>query len=802
MPAKRSSPLRPRWTKVWSDLWNDRGRTGLVVASIAVGVFAVGLIITAYTVLAQDFNRGFEATNPPNIEIRTDPFLDDLVDVVGNVPGIRQVEGRLMLTIRARRGTEGWRDLQLVGAPDSTRVNLLAPIAGTLTLGKDEALVTRDLIHDTGFGLGDTIEIELPDGSTHHVKVVGLVSDQSTARPSLGSTNNLYVNVTTMRSLGLGAAFNHLYVTVTGAGDDMSAIDLAAAAVKQRVEDSGRQVYRTEDQLSTQHPMAETVLAMLGMLMALGALVAVLGSSLIFNTLNSLLREQRRQIGVMKLVGASSRQIMGMYFTLITSYGLIALLVALPLSSGLGYAFAWGIAALLGATIGGFRIIVVAIAAQVLMAILLPLGAGFLPVNGGAKTSVKQAISENRLRARAASNRMLSFSSRGLMWIPRPILLSFRNTFRQTGRLLLTIFTLTMAGAVFIAVFNVRDSMNNVVNQLMQHFMGDVTVDFRRPYPVAKIQQELMQIPGVTGVEGWGGAGAEILDADDNLVANLSVSAPPQDTHLLHPDFVAGRWLLPGEEDALVVSEKIYKYYPDLQVGDTLIVKLTGERERPWKVVGIFRLMSIDDAPLAYATFDFIADLTHLHGQASSYRIVTQAHDSASQEALADRIDGYLVDRNFAVGNVQSGAHQQSLAKQGIDVLIVFLLFMALLTASVGSIGLAGTMSINVLERTREIGVMRTIGAVDRVIMQSVIIEGLVISLITWVLAIVASFPISYSLLRIIGQAIAGTEIALRYTPLGMLYWLGIVLVLSVLASLVPARNAARLTINEVLAYE
>ena len=127
---------------------------------------------------------------------------------------------------------------------------------------------------------------------------------------------------------------------------------------------------------------------------------------------------------------------------------------------------------------------------------------------------------------------------------------------------------------------------------------------------------------------------------------------------------------------------------------------------------------------------------------------------------------------------------------------------MALLTASVGSIGLAGTMSINVLERTREIGVMRTIGAVDRVIMQSVIIEGLVISLMTWGLAIAASFPISYSLLGIIGEAISGSEIALRFTPLGMLYWLAIVVVLSVLASLVPARNAARLTINEVLAYE
>src|SRR5574340_743761 len=413
----RSSLLRPRWTKVWSDLWNDRRRTGLVVASIAVGVFAVGLIITAYTVLAQDFNRGFEATNPPNIEIRTDPFLNDLVEVVGHVPGVRQVEGRLMLSIRARKGAESWRDLQLVGIPDVTEVNLLTPLAGALTLGKDEALVTKDLIHDTGFGAGDAIEIELPDGSSHHLKVVGLVSDQSTSKPSLGSTNNLYINVTTMRSLGLGASFSHLYITVNGTGDDMTAIEHTAAAVTEKLEDGGREVYRMDQQLSTQHPMVDTVLAMLGMLMALGVLVAVLGGSLIFNTLTALLKEQRRQIGVMKLVGASSRQIMGMYFTLITSYGIIALIVAAPLGAVLGYAFAWGIAALLGAVIGGFRIIPVAIAAQTLMAILLPLGAGFLPINGGAKTSVKQAISENLLRARAASNRMLSFNRLRLMWI-------------------------------------------------------------------------------------------------------------------------------------------------------------------------------------------------------------------------------------------------------------------------------------------------------------------------------------------------------------------------------------------------
>jgi len=151
---------------------------------------------------------------------------------------------------------------------------------------------------------------------------------------------------------------------------------------------------------------------------------------------------------------------------------------------------------------------------------------------------------------------------------------------------------------------------------------------------------------------------------------------------------------------------------------------------------------------------------------------------------------------------VQSGYLLRTTATQALNTLVIFLLIMAILIAFVGSIGLTGTMSINVLERTREIGVMRTIGAVDRVIMQSVIIEGLVIGLITWLLAIVLSFPISSLLLTIIGEAMMGSALTLSFTPLGILFWLAVVIVLSVFASIPPARNAARLTINEVLAYE
>jgi len=206
--------------------------------------------------------------------------------------------------------------------------------------------------------------------------------------------------------------------------------------------------------------------------------------------------------------------------------------------------------------------------------------------------------------------------------------------------------------------------------------------------------------------------------------------------------------------------------------------------------------------PMAYADFEFIADRNHSSSQASSYRIITDAHDAASQQALNRRIDRYLVDRNFAVQSVQSGYLLRAKARLALDTVITFLLIMAILTAFVGSIGLTGTMSINVLERTREIGVMRAIGAVDFVIMQSVTIEALVIGVITWVLAIGLSFPIGYLLLKIIGESLLDSAMVLSFTPRGILLWLAVVIVLSVFASIMPAHNAARLTINEVLAYE
>lgn len=804
MDRPRIPSPRPRWRKVFSDLWESRSRTLLVVASIAVGVFAIGMIVGAYAIIARDINVSFAAIHPANVEIATDPFSEDLVRIVERVSGVTDAEGRRMVGVRARRaGDPLWQRLNLIAASDMDHlgINQLSAVDGTRSPGRRELVVSDNFMNSTGFQVGDVIELELPDGSTRTLPLVGVVTDQATGQDGPRAGANAYVTLQTLQWLGLGRDFNRLYVTVDQGGDKAAITDIAAA-VEDRVERHQLTVLRTETQVSDEHPMATTILAVLGVLGALGILVMFLSSALIVNTLNALLAQQRRQIGIMKLVGGRSPQILTMYMILIGIYGLIALAIAVPTAAFAGYAFAQFIATMMGAELQGFRIVPIAIVLQVLIAFLIPLGAGFFPVRRGVQTSVRRAIADARPGEQTAEMSWLNRLSEWAHWISRPILFSIRNTFRQRGRLLLTLFTLTIAGAVFIGVFNVRASMGDFLEQLTRHFMGDVTLVFNRPYSITRVEQAVLPVDGVEGLEGWGGASAEILDAEDHVIENLQVIAPPSDTKLLNPDIVAGRWLRPGERDAIVVSDTIYETFPDLKPGNVLRVNAPGGHEADWTVVGVFRFVSMSGDAIAYADFDYVADLLDLPGQAYSYRINTTDHTLAGQHAVSRELDKYLSDRGFQVRSVEAGKTIQEEAGRGIDILIIFLLIMALLTAFVGSIGLTGTMGMNVLERTREIGVLRAIGAVDLEIIKSVVIEGVMIGLITWVLAVAASLPVSYALLQIIGQAMMGSSIELSITAQGMIIWLGVVVVLAIVASLLPAHNAARLTIREVLAYE
>src|SRR5690606_5554576 len=148
---------------------------------------------------------------------------------------------------------------------------------------------------------------------------------------------------------------------------------------------------------------------------------------------------------------------------------------------------------------------------------------------------------------------------------PRPFIISLRNTFRRRGRLVLTLFTLTMGGAIFIAVFNVRTTLHEYIGAIGRYFAADVSVDFDSPYRLSEMEQAVMSVDGVLDVEGWQFLSGEVLDSDGLVLENINIFGPPADSQLIEPLIVAGRWIEANDVRKLTLSESAYRYFPGLQ---------------------------------------------------------------------------------------------------------------------------------------------------------------------------------------------------------------------------------------------
>lgn len=809
--------MKPRWRKVIHDLLDNKGRTLLVVFSIAVGVFSIGVIAGAYQIIGNDMSASYSGTSPANVELRMADFDEDMLSLIQNQDGVADAEGRRVFNIRVRApGTEKWTTLDMLAFEDfeENAIDLLTPIAGRVIPEKREVMLELDALEHIDTEIGRELEFQLPDGSVKTMPVVGVVQDIAASAGDFLASPFGYITLDTLPYLGQPELYNRALVVIAEDGDNIFHVRDMGAALKDKVEKNDGIVIRSRFAETHKHPLADTVSAILGILLALGILIVFLSSSLIANTLNALLNQHLRYIGVIKLIGGQRRQVFLMYLTLIMAFGILALLIAVPLGGQGAYGLALFIAEKLNFNILGYRVVPAAFVVQILVGLLVPLIAGLAPVTNGSRITVLRALSgdlaKDEKQAREGEKRLSWFDwmqvkatrllARRGVHIPRPFVISLRNTFRRKSRLALTLFTLTMGGAIFVAVFNVRTTLHDYIGQVGNYFVADVSVDFDRPYRLSEMQQTVMQVDGIKHMEGWQFVSGEVLDENNQVLENLNIFGPPADSELIQPILVAGRWIRADDVRKLAVSESALKYYPDLEPGDSINLKIDG-REEVWEVVGIFKFVDREGV-LGYAPFEYISRINHLVNRAYSFRLVTDRHDRPYQDAKAEEMDKYLRDLGFKVRVAEAGRASLDTAVESLDVLVVFLLIMAVLTAIVGSMGLAGTMGMNVMERTREIGIMRAIGADDRAVMRTVIAEGVFIGTISFGAAVVLSIPFTYMLSGIVSVAVFQTPIDVIFTYTGYAIWLGLVLALSVLASILPARGAARLTIREVLAYE
>ena len=331
--------------------------------------------------------------------------------------------------------------------------------------------------------------------------------------------------------------------------------------------------------------------------------------------------------------------------------------------------------------------------------------------------------------------------------------------------------------------------------------MADINISFSRYYRFDEVAGLAEAVPGVESVEGWTEYGGTLITGEEEAGTQIVFVAPPSTSTLIDPVITSGRWLTTGDENAIVIGNHLLAIFPDLKVGDWLTIEIDGKKTQ-WHVIGVYTIVGNTTTPLLYVNYEYISQLIGQPGQVYSVRVLTSNHDAESQGNISDQIQALYEANGIQISSTQLGADFIRDQKTQTDILVYFMLVMAVLIAVVGGLGLAGTMSINTLERTREIGVMRAIGASNMDIQSIVIVEGMVIGIIAWAISILLSFPITGVLTFGVGMAILTAPMPPAFGISGVIAWLAFTLLLTVIASYLPARRASRLTVRDTLAYE
>jgi putative ABC transport system permease protein len=277
------------------------------------------------------------------------------------------------------------------------------------------------------------------------------------------------------------------------------------------------------------------------------------------------------------------------------------------------------------------------------------------------------------------------------------------------------------------------------------------------------------------------------------------MQALPVTTKLLNLSVVEGQWLSKRDANDVVLNQLARELSSNIKIGDHVFLLLDGKPVE-WNVIGFTN--DVGTHATAYVSLDAFAKRLNRPGEIKTLRIAYTDRSKDNSLQKNREIENLLEREGIPVNTAIPVWLLQSAIAGHMKVLVNALLAMAVLMAIVGILGLMSTMSMNVMERTREIGVMRAIGATPRKIRNLVTWEGFVIGVLSIFIAFGLSLLLSFYVGRFIGNMAFRTPLSLTLSTLAMAIWVLIIVTGSYIATFYPARRANRITTREALAYE
>jgi putative ABC transport system permease protein len=816
--------LRPRWRKLLRDATALRGRTAMMVAGIAISLFGVGTALTAYSILARELRRSYLDTRPASATLLLDGADGRLADQAARRPGIAAAEARATLVARVQVGAGRWKPLLLfvIDDFDRLRVGTFRRERGAWPPPAATLLVERAALPVLHTDIGAPLLVRLPDGRQRTLAVSGVVHDPGLAPAWQEGGGYGYITAATRIWLdGRTPPLDELRVVVADGSADTAGITATAEELASWLGRGGHPVRRIEVPPPGRHPHQGQMVALLSILMGFSLMGLVLSGLLVATMMAALLAREIRQIGVMKAVGATTGQLARLYVVLVAALGAAAFVLGVAPALAAGRAYAAKAAAMLNFDLATTAVPWWVFAVQAAAGIGVPLALAAVPIARGCRITVREALADHGVRReRFAPSRLDAWLGRRggsgpLAAWNRTLLLALRNSYRRRARTLLTLSLLAAAGALFITSWNVREAWKRTLTDGFGARRYDLDVRLARTVPAAPILDAVRAVPGVAAAEAWGLAPASFgkpgrFDVahvyPDGGHGSLSIVAPPAATRMVRFPLLAGRWLRAGDTAAVVLNPSARLAAPaGVQVGDWLDLGIGAGPGTPraagrYRVVGLVR--EVGAAGAVYMTDAALAGATGRPGTARTLRLVLRDHDPASRQAVAAAVESALAGAGAAPYSVTPVPAYSAALGDHILILIQALAWVAGLMGVVGALGLAAAMSVNVLERTRELGILQAIGATPRVILWIVVGEGVAIGLASWVAALAGALPLTMWIDSAMGRIFFAVPLTPAAAPAAMAGWLALVAVTAAAASFLPAWRASRLVIATALQYD
>lgn len=795
------------WNKVWVDLWGNKVRTILAVLSIAVGVFAVGAIFGMVDQLLTGMDQSHQAVFPSHINV----FLNDRIDrdtaiSLKKIEGVEDVEALNQTTVRYKiKPEDEWKRGALVMRDDyeNQKYDVVQLKEGEWP-EKDGIGIERLSSQYFGIGIGDEVIFEL-DKTDRALPVTGKIRHPFVSPPQFGGDAAFFVDARGLERFNIPEGeFGQLLVRVNPYSPEFA--KEVGTKIKDQLARQNVGVAVTFYQDPEEHWGRLFVEGLNVVLQVLAVVSLFMSLILVLTTLTALITQQTDQIGIIKAIGGTTEIIIRIYLSGVLVYGTLALFISLPLGAFLSFGLSKWFLNLFNIDYETFQVSNRAVIFQMIAAIAAPLLAALWPVLKGATITVREAIASYGLGGDFGSSWLDRVVERiGQYLLPSSYAMTLSNMFRRKERLMLAQLVLVTAGTMFLMVMSLSSSITLTLDNDLKRRGYDIVFFFDNNYRIERAVGTAQSLDQVENAEVWFTHSATVLrEGQRTKEAGLGaeIIGIPAGSDMFKPLMVAGRWLQPGDGRVVVISKDMADDN-NIKLGDTLTLDLAELGEDDWQVIGFYQLIfgggfSTDSI---YAPQQVVFEAAKKYNQGDQLYVRTRFHDPDFVSDVASQLKNVYVARNIEVFFSQTAQEIRQSANSQFGITISMLMALAIIVAVVGGIGLMGSLSISVVERTKEIGVMRAIGARSAIIMGMFVMEGILQGLFSWAVSVPISFALGRPLADALGQTMFAATLDYQYNFQALAIWLVIIVVISVLASIIPARNATQISVRDSLAY-